>query len=61
MSQKTHSFRIPELIPALQMSAMEIDRSTNYLVRNILEEWLIKKYKYPADHFKKLRQQRKSA
>jgi hypothetical protein len=61
MTSKPQTFRIEELMPALQMSATEIDRSTNYLVRNILEEWLVKKYGYQKDHFKKIRQQKKIA
>jgi hypothetical protein len=54
------SFRLKELKAPLQAWAMEIDRSANYLLRKILEEAIIKHYNYPADHFKKLRSQRKA-
>jgi predicted transcriptional regulator len=54
------SFRLNELKAPLQQWAMELDRSTNYLLRKILEEAIIKKFNYPADHFIKLREQRKA-
>lgn len=54
------SFRLNELKAPLQAWAMEIDRSTAFLLRKIIEEAVIKKYNYPADHFKKLRAQRKA-
>jgi hypothetical protein len=53
------SFRLNELKAPLQAWAMEIDRSANYLLRKILEEAIIKKYNYPADHFKRLRAKKK--
>jgi predicted DNA-binding protein len=54
------SFRLNELQDPLQAWAMEIDRSAAYLLRKIVEEAIIKKYNYPADHFKRLRAQRKA-
>lgn len=54
------SFRLNELQAPLQTWAMEIDRSASYLLRKIVEEALIKKYNYPADHFKRLRAQKKA-
>jgi|GEM_PF-5074143 len=61
IGEKPTPLRLGPVASHLQMSASELEWSTQHLIRNILEDWVIKKYKYPADHFKKLRQQRKSA
>lgn len=61
IGHKPTPLRLGSLTPLLRSAASEMEWSSQHLIRNILEEWLIKKYGYQKDHFKKLRQQKKTA
>lgn len=45
--------RLNDLKGPLQMWAQELDRSMHYVIIKQLQEAIIKKYNYPANHFDK--------